>query len=497
MSNTRRAHLTLGLSTLAFTLCFAVWMLNGVLVTWLIDNRVFAWTSGEMGLLIGVPVLTGSVLRLVSGLLTDKFGGRPVFTGLLLLAAVPTYLLSLTSGFYSFLLCSACFGVAGSGFAVGIAFTSVWYPREWQGTVLGIFGAGNAGSAITTLAAPGLLAWLTSDGRNLEGWRTLPRIYAAVLVVMACVFFFGTVNKRPEGVGQRSFRDFLAPLGTLRVWRFGLYYFLVFGGFVALAQWLVPYYLNVYSMSLVGAGMMASIFSFPSGVVRALGGWMSDRLGARRTLGWMFAAIAACTALLFFPKMDIESPGPGVMALRPGLVEEITPTSIRVEGQVHPLRAAPAHKVESEQAKREPLMLWPRIESWQEPAVRVGDRVTRKQLLARGVTHISFQANVWVFTALVFAIGIAMGIGKAAVYRYIYDYFPRDVGVVGGIVGVIGGLGGFVCPIVFGYLLDAIGLWTSTWIFLFAVTVACMVWLAFAVQRTAREDRPAADAEHG
>ena len=112
MSNTRRAHLTLGLSTLAFTLCFAVWMLNGVLVTWLIDNRVFAWTSGEMGLLIGVPVLTGSVLRLVSGLLTDKFGGRPVFTGLLLLAAVPTYLLSLTSGFYSFLLCSACFGVS-------------------------------------------------------------------------------------------------------------------------------------------------------------------------------------------------------------------------------------------------------------------------------------------------------------------------------------------------------------------------------------------------
>ncbi|CAG0958030.1 partial putative nitrate transporter NarT, partial [Anaerolineae bacterium] len=96
-------------------------------------------------------------------------------------------------------------------------------------------------------------------------------------------------------------------------------------------------------------------------------------------------------------------------------------------------------------------------------------------------------ANVWVFTALVFIIGITMGIGKAAVYRHIPDYYPKEVGVVGGIVGVIGGLGGFFCPIIFGYLLDLLGLWTTTWVFLFVVTLVCLVWMHQVVRRMERE----------
>jgi NNP family nitrate/nitrite transporter-like MFS transporter len=113
-------------------------------------------------------------------------------------------------------------------------------------------------------------------------------------------------------------------------------------------------------------------------------------------------------------------------------------------------------------------------------------------LLARGVTHIFFQANVWIFTLLVFAVGIAMGIGKAAVYRHIPDYFPKDVGVVGGMVGVIGGLGGFVCPIIFGYMLQFTGLWTTTWMFLFAVTLACVVWMLVVIRRLMQAEAPVA-----
>jgi MFS transporter, NNP family, nitrate/nitrite transporter len=90
---------------------------------------------------------------------------------------------------------------------------------------------------------------------------------------------------------------------------------------------------------------------------------------------------------------------------------------------------------------------------------------------------------VWVFTIFVFIIGIAMGIGKAAVYKYIPEYFPSEVGVVGGMVGVIGGLGGFVSPIIFGYLLKGIGLWTTTWIFFFLVAAACLIWLHITVRR--------------
>jgi NNP family nitrate/nitrite transporter-like MFS transporter len=483
-----RAHVVLGLNTLAFTVCFACWMLNGVLVTYLVDNQVFDWTASQMGVLIGIPVLTGSITRLPLGMLTDKFGGRPVYTLLMLAAAIPMYFLGRADSYGDFMLGSLGFGLTGGSFAVGIAFTSVWYSRQHQGTALGIFGAGNAGAALTTLGAPTLLGMLSAGGANLDGWRTLPTIYAAALGVMAVVFFLGTKNKRPQGAESKTIRQLLRPLKYVRVWRFGLYYFLVFGGFVALAQWLVPYYLNVYGMTIVMAGLMTSIFSLPSGVIRALGGWMSDRFGARQVLYWVLATTALCCFLLFFPKMDIESPGRGVMARRAGTVTEVSDDSILIDDQRYVLRSRSSDAARS-YAENEALLL-PNITTWQEPLIEVGDQVVKRQLVARGVTHIYFQANVWVFTILVFLIGIAMGIGKAAVYKYIPEYFPNDVGVVGGIVGVLGGLGGFVCPIIFGFMLDSFGLWTTTWMFLFLVSITCIVWLTVVVRNIMRAHAP-------
>ena len=157
MTDKARANVTLTLNTVAFTVCFAAWMLNGVLVTYLVDNQVFDWTPSRMGVLIGIPVLTGSLTRLPLGILTDKYGGRPVYTLLMLAAAVPMFLLSTVDSFSGFALASLGFGLTGGAFAVGIAFTSVWYDREHQGTALGIFGAGNAGAALTTLGAPSML----------------------------------------------------------------------------------------------------------------------------------------------------------------------------------------------------------------------------------------------------------------------------------------------------------------------------------------------------
>jgi NNP family nitrate/nitrite transporter-like MFS transporter len=478
-----RAHVVLAFNTLAFTVCFAAWMLNGVLVTFLVSNQVFDWSASQMGWLIGIPVLTGSIVRLPLGMLTDKFGGRPVYTLLMLAAAVPMFFLGQATSYADFMLFSLGFGLTGGSFAVGIAFTSVWYSRSHQGTALGIFGAGNAGAAVTTLWAPSLLRSLTDGGANIEGWRTLPTLYAGALVVMAVLFFLGTKNKKPHGAAAKTIRTQLAPLRHMRVWRFGLYYFLVFGGFVALAQWLVPYYVNVYSMSIVMAGLMTSIFSLPSGVIRALGGWVSDLYGARRVLYWVLAVIGLCCFLLIFPKMDIESPGRGVMAQIAGTVTEVSPSAIQVGDRSYALLSRPEQAGDGEQE----FLPWPQSRTWHEVLVVEGEQVARRQLLARGVTHIYFQANVWIFTFLVFAIGIAMGIGKAAVYRYIPDYFPDDVGVVGGLVGVLGGLGGFVCPIIFGTLLDSLGLWTTTWIFLFIVTVACLVWLSLVVRKMSKK----------
>jgi MFS transporter, NNP family, nitrate/nitrite transporter len=490
MNESSKAVRVLILNTLAFTVCFAAWMANGVLATFLVDNGLERWDKVQLGWLIGVPVLTGSVLRLPVGVLTDKYGGRKVYALLMLLSAVPMWLLSYASGYQEFLWCSLGFGVSGASFAVGIAYTSVWFAKERQGTALGIFGAGNAGSALTSLCAPRVLQWLTDGGANLEGWRHLPRIYAVALAGMAVVFWFLTHEKKVEEEAGKSLRQRLAPLSSLRVWRFGLYYFFVFGGFVALAQWLIPYYVSVYEMSLVTAGLMATIFSLPSGVIRAAGGWLSDRFGARSVMYWVLGTCLACCALLVVPRMDVEAPGPGVIAGAPGLVTSVSAEAIVVGDKVLALRQPAAAP---EGGPRSSIL--PRIRTWQEPVVAPGDTVKRKQLLARGVTHVGFDANVWVFTALVFLLGIAMGIGKAAVYKHIPDYFPKEVGVVGGVVGVIGGLGGFVCPIIFGYLLEASGIWTTSWMFFLVVAAACLVWMHLVVRSILRQRAPAALAD--
>ena len=483
MGENLKAYTVLSLNTIAFTVCFACWMLNGVLVTFLVDNRVFDWDPAQMGMLIGIPVLTGSLMRLPLGMLTDRFGGRPVYAGLMLISAIPMFLLGQATSYADYLLYSLGFGMTGASFAVGIAFSSVWFSRERQGTALGIFGAGNAGAALTTMGAPTVLNWLTNGGTNLDNWRQLPAIYAAALVVMAIVFYALTTNRKPTSAARKNALQMLRPLKNMRVWRFGLYYFLVFGGFVALAQWLVPYYVNVYSMSIVLAGLLTSIFSLPSGVIRALGGVLSDRFGARSVMYWVLGVTALCCFLLFFPKMDIESPGSGIMARKAGVVTAVTDSEIRVGKDVYPLQ--PIVKREFSDSD---MILLPVVSSWHEARVEVGEQVIKHQLLARGVTHIYFQANVWVFTALVLVIGIAMGVGKAAVYKYIPEYFPNEVGVVGGIVGVIGGLGGFVCPLIFGQLLKSVGLWTTTWVFFFVVSIICLVWMSLVVKRILQAD---------
>lgn len=483
---TAKSHKVLFLNTLAFTVCFAAWMFNGVLVTFLADNQVFDWGPIEIGWLMGIPVLTGSLFRLPAGMLTDKFGGKPVYGTLLLICAIPMFLLSKADSFWTFALCSFGFGLAGVSFSIGIAFSSVWYPRERQGTALGIFGAGNAGAALTTLFAPTMLNRLTNNGANLEGWRDLPVYYAAILATMGVIFFIFSENRKPASSGK-SFRQMLTPLKNVRVWRFGLYYFLVFGCFVAFSQWLVPYFVNVYYLPLVTAGLFASMFSLPSGVIRALGGWMSDKFGGRTIMYWVLGASVLISFLVIIPKMDIYSPGRGVMAKRSGTVTAVTGTSVSVGDMVYTIKQKP-EPIES--FKDDKMIIFPTKQTWQEPAVEVGQTVKKKELLAKGVTRIFFQANVWIFAVLIICLGSIWGIGKAAVYKLIPDYFPEEVGVVGGMVGVLGGLGGFFCPIIFGYLLEYTGLWTSCWMFMFILSLVCLIWLHLTAQRMMKEKHP-------
>ncbi len=484
---TAQSHKALFLNTLAFTVCFAAWMFNGVLVTFLSANKVFDWGPVEIGWLMGIPVLTGALFRLPAGVLTDKYGGKWVFGLLMLFCAIPMYLLSYANNFWQFALCSAGFGMAGVSFSIGIAYTSVWYPQRSQGTALGIFGAGNAGAALTTLFAPTLLNTLTNDATNLEGWRQLPVYYAVMFLIMAGIFLVFSENKKPRYVPE-TISKMMQPLKDVRVWRFGLYYFLVFGCFVAFSQWLVPYFVNVYYLPLVTAGILASAFSLPSGVIRALGGWMSDRWGARAVMYWVLGLSVAISFMLVIPKMQIQSPGEGVLAQSAGVVTEVTETRIVVDGQTYMLK----QREKDFEALDDSIVVFPTKDTWQEPAVKPGDEVKRRQLLAKGITLIYFQANVWIFAAFVILLGSVWGIGKAAVYKHIPDYFPDQVGVVGGMVGVIGGLGGFVCPILFGYLLDGTGLWTSCWMFMWVISAICLFWMHNVIVHMMRRESPEA-----
>ena len=468
------SHRILFLNTLAFTVCFACWTLNGVLVTFLVDNGIFKWDVVQVGWLLGIPILTGSVMRLPIGILTDKFGGKYVFSILLLLCSIPLFLLPLANSFFTFAVLSFLFGMVGTSFAVGIGFTSVWYPKEWQGRALGIFGMGNAGAAITTFLAPSLLNEFSIDDPQ-NGWKLLPIIYGIALLVIGIIFLLFTKNKKLENQTKKSVTQMLQPLKNTRVWRFGAYYFLVFGCFVAYSQWLLPNFMNVYQTSLVMGGLFATMFSLPSGVIRAFGGFLSDKFGARKVMYWVLGSSVILSALLMIPKMDITTNGPGVMATKKGIITAVSNSLVKVGEKEFPINLKINKPIEN--------TIFPTRNSWQEVVVTQNQEVKKKELIAKGVTAIHFSANMWVYLILVILIGISWGIGKAAVYKHIPEYFPKEVGVVGGMVGMIGGLGGFFGPIIFGYLLTCTGIWSSSWIFILLISAACLIWMHITVTK--------------
>lgn len=294
--DTRKQYTVLGMNTLAFTVNFAVWTMFSVIGIKI--KSELGLNETEFGLLIATPILTGSLVRLPLGVLTDRFGGRIVFFIQMLLVAIPTYGLAFADQYWQYLVIGLFVGLAGGSFAIGIAYTSAWFPKEKQGTAMGIFGAGNAGAAVTNLVAPLIIVAL--------GWRAVPQIYSVAMVVMAVIFWFFTypdplreIRKKTKNFPTLS--DQLAPLVEIRVWRFGLAYYFVFGGFVALALWLPKYYVSEYGLSLQTAALITMIFTLPSGVIRALGGWFSDKWGGNTVTWLVFWVSIVCLFFLSYP----------------------------------------------------------------------------------------------------------------------------------------------------------------------------------------------------
>ncbi|MDR7212319.1 MFS transporter [Flavobacterium piscis] len=480
MSQNSLSHRILFLNTLAFAVCFACWTLNGVLVTFLVDREIFDWDVVQIGWLLGIPVLTGSIMRLPMGILTDKFGGRIVYSALLVLASIPLFLLPFATNFWMFAFLSFLFGMVGTSFAVGVAYTSIWYPKEWQGRALGIFGMGTAGASITPFLAPTLLSnFSETDPEN--GWKWLPIIYGSVLLLMGIVFLIFSKTKKVS-TEPKTVKQLLQPLKSVRVWRFGTYYFLLFGSFVTFSQWLLPNFMNVYHTTLIVGGLFTTCFSLPAGIVRAVGGFLSDKFGARKVMYWVLSISVVLSFLLLFPKMDITTTGSGLMASKAGTVTQVSSDKVTIGDRQYPI-------MEKDEVTQ-PSQFFPSKKSWQEVVVAENQKVQKKELLAEGITQIHFEANMWVYLVLVILIGTCWGIGSAAVYKHIPDYFPNEVGVIGGMVGMLGGLGGFVGPIVFGYLLSITGFWTSSWMFIFVLSLICLIWMHRVVVKMTKEKLP-------
>jgi NNP family nitrate/nitrite transporter-like MFS transporter len=172
----------LAISTLAFTVCFAVWTIFSIIGIEIKQN--LGLNDTEFGLLVATPVLTGSLSRVFLGIWTDQHGGRLVFFILMLTTSIAVWLASTVQTYQMFLLAALGVGLAGGSFAVGIAYVSKWYDNNRQGTALGVFGMGNVGAAITNFGAPFLLV--------AYGWENVAKIYAVILFIMALIFWFST-----------------------------------------------------------------------------------------------------------------------------------------------------------------------------------------------------------------------------------------------------------------------------------------------------------------
>jgi len=410
MTEKGKSYSVLTMNTLAFTVNFAIWTMFSI-----IGIRIrteLGLNNTEFGLLVATPILTGSLIRLPLGVLTDRYGGRIVFFIQMLLVAIPTYGLAFATKYWQYLTIGLFVGLAGGSFAIGIAYTSAWFSKERQGTAMGIFGAGNAGAAVTNLVAPLIVVAF--------GWRAVPQVYSISMLVMAVIFWFFTYPD-PKQLERKLKKEHLtlaqqlAPLTEARVWRFGLAYYFVFGGFVALALWLPKYYIGEFGLDLKHAALITMIFTLPSGLIRALGGWVSDRWGGDTVTWWVFWICIVCLFFLSYP-----------------------PTTLTVHG-------------------------------------------------IKGDFNFSIGLGVTLFTVLVFIVGVAQGIGKASVYRSLADYYPDNMGSVGGLVGVIGGLGGFTLPIMFGIAADATSVRSSAFMLMYAVLGGIMIW-TWAAARSEREE---------
>jgi MFS transporter, NNP family, nitrate/nitrite transporter len=295
LQHKRQAWSVLIVSTWSFTVCFMVWMMFGVIGIPI--KKMLDLNATQFGLLTATPVLTGSLIRVPLGIWTDRYGGRIVMA-LLMAASVPAiWLMAYATEFWHFLTIGLFVGLAGGSFSVGTPYVARWFPKSQQGMAMGIYGAGNSGSAVNKFVAPVILVAF--------GWAAVPQVYAAIMAGTVILFWLFSHSDPSHLVASNvKFTDQLKALKDPKVLKYCQYYSIVFGGYVALALWMVQYYIGEYGLDIRVAALLAACFSLPGGVLRAVGGWLSDKHGAHKVTWWVMWVCWICLFLLSYPQTD-------------------------------------------------------------------------------------------------------------------------------------------------------------------------------------------------
>lgn len=318
-------YVQLALGTGAFALCFAVFGSTSAMMP--IISKQMHLTALQKSIALAVPVLLGSIARIPLGVLTDRFGGRIVFSAVMLMSIVPAFLMGTVATYSQLIAYGLLIGIALASFSVGVGFVSGWYPPERQGFALGVYGAGNIGQSLAAYGSPVLAA---SFGFRWGFWAF------GVLLIAWLLFFAFAAQNAPRRGPVKSVSEVLRPLNDGASWMLSLYYFLTFGGFVAMAVYLPTLLTDIFKLTPQDAGFRTAGFVVLATLMRPVGGVLADRVGGRAILQWVFPVTALMAILLAFTSMPTFTVGALGMAAAIGLgngavfklVPEYFPTTV-------------------------------------------------------------------------------------------------------------------------------------------------------------------------
>lgn len=319
---------TLASAFFYFDMSFMVWVLLGALGVQIAGD--LGLNPAQKGLMVALPVLAGAVLRIVNGVLVDRIGPKRagIIAQLIVIAGLVGAWLIGVHTYVQVLAVGLVLGVAGSSFAIALPLASRWYPPKYQGIALGIAGAGNSGTVLASLFAPGLA--------SVVGWQNVLGL-AALPLIAAFLVYVVFAKDSPEQPAPKPLTAYLSVLKEADAWWFMFFYGVTFGGFVGLSSSLTIYFNSEYGLSAVTAGFFTAACVFAGSMLRPVGGALADRMGGVRTLSIMYVVAAAALVIVSFGLPDVRTVlavvivGMGALGMGNGAVFQLVPQRFRGE----------------------------------------------------------------------------------------------------------------------------------------------------------------------